>query len=314
MNFMEIALLGLLSAGFFFMWFGGVNIFVSKKQLRKPIEYGAIRQKADQKLLKIVESRTIIQQQVRKWNTWSEIGTGQTFSLATYGSRAVSISFSFVLLAWLFTNSLLMMLIGSLIGFLIPFLLLKARFLHVVHRARRMGLLPFIDVYKNAYIAGPQNVITAFHDSEPDCPKEMRPVLDWLLRRLHDGSPQREGLREFATILHSESAQVFVNYCISGLEGEAENISRSLSQLQIEMHGMRDEEEDRDVITRSAFYANFFIIGLTLLGIFFISLLLPQIKRYFVQQNEGHILLTVAIWTWLTTIIYNYLRMKGGDT
>lgn len=316
LDLLEIALIAVFALGVFFIWLGGANIFRSKRQLRKSKDYSIVRKKFDERLYELFEheENSILKQQLKKWNTWSEIGKGETLSLFTIFSKSSICGFLFVLLSWLFTSSIWMILMGGTIGIVLPFLLLKAQYLRVTYQARRFGLLPYIDLYKNAYIAANQHVITAFHVSERDCPKEMQPVLDWLLRRLHDGSPQKEGLREFAVILHSEWAEVFVNYCISGLEGEAENIVRSLSQLQIEMHGMRDEEEEREMITRAAFFSNFVIIGLTLAGIFFISLLLPQIKRFFVQQNEGHILLTIALWTWITTIIYSYFRLKGGDT
>ncbi|MGK5511946.1 hypothetical protein [Brevibacillus formosus] len=314
-NLFEIALIALFTLGIFFIWLGGANIFRSKRQLRKSKDYTIIRRKFDERLQQLFdqEESSFIKLQWRKWNTWSEIGKGQAISLFTLLLQSMILGFLSVALSWLFTSSFWVMMMGGTIGIVLPFLLLKAQYLRVTYQARRFGLLPYIDLYKNSYIAANQNVITAFHVSERDCPKEMQPVLDWLLRRLHDGSPQKDGLREFAVILHSEWAEVFVNYCISGLEGEAENIVRSLSQLQIEMHGMRDEEEEREMITRAAFFANFVIIGLTLVGIFFISLLLPQIKRFFVEQNEGHVMLTFALWTWVATIIYSYFRLKGGD-
>lgn len=196
---------------------------------------------------------------------------------------------------------------------MIPLFLLRARYMSVTYRARRKGLLPYVDVYKNAYVRTKENVITAFHYSEPDCPKEMQPVLAWLLRRLHNGSSQKEGLREFAHALKSEWAHTFVNYLISGLEGEADNITRALTALQIEMHSSRDEEEEREMITIGAFYSNFVVIGLTFIGIIFLVSFLPLMKQFFLQTDEGHSLLSFAFVTWIVMVIYSYFRMKGGN-
>ncbi|MED4779446.1 hypothetical protein [Brevibacillus choshinensis] len=316
MSNLNILLISLMAIGIFFIWFGGINIFQSKRQLRKQADFEALKRKFDGHFFQMIEDQenSFLKRQIKKLDQWSEIGKGEKLSLYTFTVRSLFLSTVFAVLTWLFTSSPMMLLCGFVIGFLFPLLMLRASYLRVTHRARRLGLLPYIDVYKNSYLAASQNVISAFHVSEQDCPKEMKPILEWLLRRLHDGSPQKEGLREFAVILHSEWAQVFVNYCISGLEGEAENIARSLSQLQIEMHGMRDEEEERELVTKAAFYANFGIIGLTLLCIFFLAILMPQVKRFFIQQDEGHILLAIAVWTWMITIIYNYFRLKGGDT
>lgn len=315
MSYLNFGLIALFAAGIFLIWLGSVNILWSRTQLRRQTEYTYLQLKFNEHMYRFLEGNKsqFLQKQFHKWNTWSEIGKGEPISLFALAIRSLLTAICFGLGTWLLTSTVWMILLSVLTGCLFPFLMLKARYLRVTYQARRFGLLPYIDVYKNAYVAANYNVITAFHISEQDCPKEMRPVLEWMLRRLHDGSLQREALREFATILHSEWAQVFVNYCISGLEGEAENIARSLTHLQIEMHGMRDEEEEREVVTRSAFYANFAIIALTLVGIFFVSLLLPQIKRFFIQQDTGRVLLSLAVWTWLVTITYSYFRLKGGD-
>lgn len=315
MSYLNLSLIALFAGGIFLIWLGSMNILWSKTQLRKKTEYGYLQRKFNERLQGYVEDSKskFLQKQLHKWNTWSEIGTRESLSLFSIAIKAFLAAVLFGSATWLLTNSGWMILLSVITGCLFPFLWLKARYLNVTYKARRFGLLPYIDVYKNAYMAANFNVITAFHISEQDCPKEMRPVLEWMLRRLHDGSLQSDALREFASILHSDWAQVFVNYCISGLEGEAENIARSLSHLQIEMHGMRDEEEERELVTRSAFYSNFAIIGLTLVGIFFIALLLPQVKRFFIQQDTGRILLSFALWTWLVMITYSYFRLKGGD-
>lgn len=315
MSYLNLSLIALVAVGVFFIWLGSVNILWSKTQLRKQTEYGYLQRKFDERMRGYMEGSEskFFKKQLHKWNTWSEIGRGEPLSLFSITIKALLTAGFFGSFTWLLTSSSWMILLSVTTGCLFPFLLLKARYLQVTYKARRFGLLPYIDVYKNAYMAANFNVITAFHVSEQDCPKEMRPVLEWMLRRLHDGSLQSEALREFASILHSDWAQVFVNYCISGLEGEAENIARSLSHLQIEMHSMRDEEEEKELVTRAAFYSNFVIIAITLIGIFFISLLLPQVKRFFVQQDTGRILLSFALWTWLVMITYSYFRLKGGD-
>lgn len=315
MSYLNLALIGICAVGIFFVWFGGVNIARSKRQLRKGVNYSIVRDRLERQLQLFAEKErtSFLKRRLKTWNMWSEIGKREPLSLSSLLIRSIMMSLLFAAFSHFLTSSTLLVILGGIFGLTLPLLALKAKYAHVTHRARRFGLLPYVDVYKNAYISANFNVITAFHVSEQDCPRDMRPVLEWLLRRLHDGSSQKEGLREFASILHSEWAQVFVNYCISGLEGEAENITRSLSQVQIEMHGMRDEEEEKEVITKAAFYANFIIIGLTLVGVFFISMLLPIIKRFFVEDEVGHVLLNIALYTWGATILYSYFRLKGGD-
>jgi Flp pilus assembly protein TadB len=320
MVLMEIALFFLIAAGVFFLYVSLTKWVSSRSQLKRPTttQYTFLRD-ADRRLRLVIFKgkerwdQRFLRRQLDKWDTWSEIATGKPFSLAAYLIQALFLMTLLVSSTWIYSHSWFPSLVAAVVGMAGPLAILRARFLRVTHRARRHGLLPFIDVYKHAYIRASENVITAFHLTEPDCPAAMRPVLEWFLRRLHNGSSQREGLREFAVVLHSEWAHVFVNYLISGLEGEAQNITRSLSQLQNEMYRLRDEEEERDMITQGAFYGNFVIIGITFLGVLFLCLLMPKMKEFYVQSDTGRALLVLALFTWMAMIGYSYFRMKGGE-
>lgn len=320
---MEITLFLFAGIGLYALWYSLGLITISKTQLKKPNEYHVLRKSIDTRLLswffqrgsayQTKKSQQLIKNTLTKWQMWSEIGLERPLSLTGLFLQSVFLASVFGIVVEWYTNQFLLTVLFTGLGGVLPQLLLKAKFMSVAHRAKRKGLLPFVDVYKNSYVRTKENIITAFHYSEPDCPKEMTPVLSWLLRRLHNGSSQKEGLREFAQILNSEWGHTFVNYLISGLEGEADNITRSLTQLQLEMHTSRDEEEEREIITIGAFYSNFIVIGLTFLGIVFLASFLPMMKQFFLQTDEGHSLLAFAFVTWIVMIIYSYFRMKGGN-
>lgn len=244
---------------------------------------------------------------------WSEIGYGKPFEVTATAIKSLIWAIVFTAAFGIFTKTFWICFLGFVVGFAIPTLILRGKFLGVTFKARRKGLLPFIDVYKNAYIQAKENVITAFNKSREDCPEEMKTILQWMLRRIHNGTPQREAIREFAEVMRSGWAQVFANYLISGLEGESENITRALGQLQVEMYSNRDEEEEREVITTGAFYANFVIIVLTIGGIILNCTFLPGVRKFFVQTSEGHALISFTFICWIFMITYSYYVMKGGD-
>lgn len=318
MNLIEIILLGVFGLGLLLFWNGGGMLLYSRGQLRKRRDFTVVKRKMDANLETLVSGKNEYQRYlftlVRKLNMWSVIGAKKPLSLSVHLIKSGVFCVLFTFFSTIISNSIVSAILWGAVGMALPSIIFYAQFLRVTHRARRLGLMPFVDLYKNAYHLANENVITAFHICEENCPKEMRSILDWLLRRLHDGSPHREGMREFASILHSEIAHVFVNYLISGHEGEAENIRRSLAHLQIEMHVKRDEEEERDLITKGAFYFNFAVIGITLVTVFFLTQIMTSLKNFFVQSELGHALLSFALLFWIVMIIYSYLRMKGGDS
>ena len=321
---MEITLFFVAGIGIYGVWYSLGQVTIAKTQLNKPLEYHVLRTRFNDRLTRWVfqdhssPSQTgsvwpYIQRAIRQWQMWAEIGSGRSLSLLGLLLQSLFLMILFGCMAGWYTHHMLMTCLFGGVGMVSPLILLRAKFMNVAYKARRKGLLPFVDVYKNAYVRTKENVITAFHYAEPDCPKEMQPILSWLLRKLHNGSSQREGLREFAHILRSEWAHTLVNYLVSGLEGEADNITRALTQLQIEMHSTRDDEEERELITVGAFYANFLVIGLTFIGIIFLASFLPMMKQFFLQTDNGHSLLAFAFVTWMLMIIYSYFRMKGGS-
>ncbi len=199
-------------------------------------------------------------------------------------------------------------------GVLLPTLFIYGKYMGVTQKARRYGFLPFLDVYKQAYISSGENIITAFSTMKQDCPPAMESILSWLNRRLHDGSSQREALREFADVLRFEWAHIFVNYLISGMDGEAESIVHPLSELQIEMHGAVDDDEERYTITQGGFYMVLIAIFLTILGIIILCYFYPPMQRFYFQSDIGRMLLSTAGLIWLMTSVWSYLYMrKGGN-